>query len=231
MRHPTVLTHCALTCCVMWGIVFGFIASSITVLLRVPKTDSYVTPEMYAGVNSSGFHEAVREAIRQRKPLRATRTYDDVRTWTVDSNLDAFVNRIPNAKVEVSNVKNVSLVVQLSESLHVSDTHDSTLRLRISNTGRVSSRLMHTNLSISGGTVRLSDMDVRQTRLRITDGNATFVGALLSIESRLAANSIHMRTNDHETALVDTIIDVTDEANCERLVASSAFRKSSSCEE
>ena len=118
MRNSTALTHCALTCCVMWGIIFGFILSSTLVLLN--QDDTYITPEMYGG-GAHGFHRAVNESVRQQKILKASRRYDDVVSWNVPSNLFAVVNEIPRAHVNVLNVKNISLAIKYSNSFNVSN--------------------------------------------------------------------------------------------------------------
>ena len=233
MRHSTALTHCALTCCVMWGIAFGFILSSAIVLLRTDDTDNqYVTPEMYARNGSSGFYEAAEEATKWRKTLRAMRTYNDVSEWVVNSDLSAIVHRIPYADVKMFNVQNISLKIHSSGSLHVSNVSDSECDIQYLRSVNVTDKISTTKIAVhSDSVVYLQNVDARQSRMEFEKGNLTLIGGLLSIESRLTASHVESLPSliSSKIALIDSIFNFT-KNHCPNTFAD-AFQRLFSCVE
>ena len=236
MRHSTALTHCALTCCVMWGIAFGFILSSAIVFLTTnDDTDQYVTPEMYARNGSSGFHEAAEEAMKWGKTLKAMYTYNDVYEWIIPSDLSAIVHRIPHADVKMSNVCNVSLRIYTSNSLRVSNVNESECSIQHLQTANVSNNILSTNISInSDSVVYLQNTDARQSRMEFQRGNLTLIGGLLSIESFLSAFRVEdlLLIIGSEVALIDSSFKFTN-PTCEIFAAPEyiAYKRLFSCVE
>lgn len=212
MRHSTVLTHCALTCCVMWGITFGFILSSAIVFLRTnDDSDRYVTPEMYARNGGSGFYEAAEEAAKWGKTLKAINTYYDVYEWVIPSDLSAIVHRIPYAHIKMSNVRNISLKIHSSSSLRVSNVNGSVCSIRYLQSANISNKILTTNISIhSDSVVYLQNIDARQSRMKFEKGNLTLIGGLLSIESVLSANRVgDVLLISSKVALIDSVFKFT----------------------
>lgn len=211
MRHPTALTHCALTCCVMWGILFGSLVGAALVVL--PSSETYVTPEMYGG-GAYGFRQAVTVAVREQKMLDAPFTYNHVGVWHVPSHLHARVHRLPDAQLHILDATNVSIVVEEAASLNVANVQESSLSVGTATTGTcdISQRITDTTLHVQCGAVRVRDADVRESSLVLL-GKTAIVGSLLSIKNTMQAANAHI---DHDvvgsTALIESTFNLSQAA-------------------
>ena len=223
MRNTTAITHCALSCCVMWGIMFGFLLGSLLVLLG--NSHTYVTPEMHGG-GRTGFLRAVDDAVRERKLLRAPFTYD-LDSWDIPSNLHAEVHRLPGARLRVLNSANVLVTIREIGSLNVSNILNSSLTISEKGaTCHVTGTCFDTTLDVSCDTVDLHGVDLRQSRLTLS-GDVSFAESLLSINTDLAAMDARVDVFGR-VALIDTTCNMS-AAACLNLSSTAAYTKDFSC--